>query len=404
VDKDVHNVAAPVDNEHVSAGQRHSAGMRGRLTLLPGLRRLWRDGHTLQLGVDAATGVLLEINHPALARVLSLLDGTRTERGIVHEAGGFGIPSAPVTDLLASLRTAGLLLATDELLPISMPETWQRRLRAESAALALDGAQHSRRMRRLAKPAEALRRRAASAVLISGPARIAAPLGSVLAAAGVGHIDTAVAGRADAADTAVGGIGHDDRGRPLRTAVADAVLRAAPHAVTTSLREGNATFVIQIGPSVPAETLAYGYARRQLPHLLIEERDNALLVGPLVAPAGSPCLNCLDLHRRDRDPAWPALTAQLTTSADEPMPIAIATVTIAVGMAAGQVLAYVDGGPVATFGASFEINAGAPPRRRSWAPHPRCDCRGHRSRGRRRSGGSDSPDSGSYAPQRGAVQ
>ena len=76
-------------------------------------------------------------------------------------------------------------------------------------------------------------------MLISGPARIAAPLGAVLAASGVGHVDTAIAGRADAADTAVGGVRHDDTGRPLRTAVADAVLRAAPHAVTTSLREGN---------------------------------------------------------------------------------------------------------------------------------------------------------------------
>ena len=37
--------------------------------------------------------------------------------------------------------------------------------------------------------------------------------------------------------------------------------------------------------------------------------------GPLVTPGRGPCLRCLDLHRCDRDPAWPALLAQLALPA-----------------------------------------------------------------------------------------
>ena len=55
------------------------------------------------------------------------------------------------------------------------------------------------------------------------------------------------------------------------------------------------------------------------------------------------CLRCADLHRRDADPRWPRLAAQLT--ATEP-PASGATVTclLTAATAAVQVLAYLDGG------------------------------------------------------------
>ena len=52
-----------------------------RPTLLPGLRRLWRDPHRLQLGTGPGRAVILELHRPGRARVLDLLDGTRTEPG-----------------------------------------------------------------------------------------------------------------------------------------------------------------------------------------------------------------------------------------------------------------------------------------------------------------------------------
>ena len=46
-------------------------------------------------------------------------------------------------------------------------------------------------------------------------------------------------------------------------------------------------------------------------HLPVRLRDGAGLVGPLVIPGVTSCLRCADLHRSDRDAAWPAVAAQL---------------------------------------------------------------------------------------------
>ena len=49
----------------------------------------------------------------------------------------------------------------------------------------------------------------------------------------------------------------------------------------------------------------------RIPHLPVRVRDGAGLVGPLVLPGVTSCLRCADLHRSDRDAAWPAVAAQL---------------------------------------------------------------------------------------------
>jgi len=46
-------------------------------------------------------------------------------------------------------------------------------------------------------------------------------------------------------------------------------------------------------------------------HLPVRVRDGTGLVGPLVIPGVTSCLGCADLHRSDRDAAWPAIAAQL---------------------------------------------------------------------------------------------
>ncbi|MGW4097423.1 cyclodehydratase [Mycobacterium sp. NPDC004974] len=46
-------------------------------------------------------------------------------------------------------------------------------------------------------------------------------------------------------------------------------------------------------------------------HLSVCVRDGAGLVGPLVIPGLTSCLHCADLHRTDRDAAWPAVATQL---------------------------------------------------------------------------------------------
>ena len=415
---------------------------RGRLTLLPGLSRLWRDETAVQLGTDPSRAIVIELPDAGAARVLDLLDGSRTERAVLRDAVALGVSRHVTSAMISALRTANVLIGTESLVPSSMPETVRRRLLTEAAAIAmamraveipgievydddptppthrdadLDARrQHSgpdadldanrpqqRTTRRPAErsisvrpvasgrsvrrvpPAEAIRRRAAASVQVTGASRLVVPIASTLARAGVGHVDPAVSGRVGIHDDAIGGLTPADTDRPRGTAASEAVLRAAPFTDTRALRVGGASFVVQVGQGVPAELAAFAYARKSLAHLLIEERDDIVLIGPLVPPGGSPCLRCLDLHRRDRDPAWPTLVAQLATSIDSAPTISTATTLIAVGVAVAQVLAYLDGDDAPTIGASIEVGPPSTLRRRSWGPHPRCDC-AYRSRQRRR--------------------
>ncbi|MFC7763879.1 hypothetical protein ACFQY4_42105 [Catellatospora bangladeshensis] len=113
--------------------------------------------------------------------------------------------------------------------------------------------------------------------------------------------------------------------------------------------------------------------RRRVPHLALAVRDGIAVVGPLVPASGGPCLRCLDLHRTDRDPDWPALAAQLAAGPGRD-PCAAATRLTAAGFAAAEVLAYLDGAEPTTVGTTVEINGVRPWRRRTWTPHPACDC------------------------------
>jgi bacteriocin biosynthesis cyclodehydratase domain-containing protein len=60
----------------------------------------------------------------------------------------------------------------------------------------------------------------------------------------------------------------------------------------------------------PAEHRSW--LQRDIPHLPVVASDAAITVGPFVEPGATACLHCLDLHRRDDDPAWPAIATQLT--------------------------------------------------------------------------------------------
>jgi bacteriocin biosynthesis cyclodehydratase domain-containing protein len=342
-----------------------------RPTLLPGLRRLWRDRHTLQLGLEPSRAAVLEVADPGVARLLDLLDGEHTERAVLAYATRSGIAEADARGLLDALRGAGLVLPAQALLPPAMPEPTKRRLAGEAAAIAL------RAHVTAGTPAQVLRRRAAARVVLNGGGRLAAPLATTLADAGVGHVNPDLTGLVTPGEPVGGVLTGADVRQPRSGAVAAAVRRAAPEARTRAIRSGEASFVVHLGADRPAALLAAGHARRRRPHLMIAVRDATVVVGPLVPPGGRPCLNCVDLHRGDRDPAWPALAAQLREPAVEPT--GAATVLAAAAFAAGEVLAYLDGGAPETAGATVEISAPGRLRRRTWPPHPDCSCHRRRS-------------------------
>ncbi|HWB36713.1 MAG TPA: hypothetical protein VHA75_11880, partial [Rugosimonospora sp.] len=108
-----------------------------RPTLLPGLRLLWRDRHHLQVGTDPERALVLEFPIPAVAQLLDLMDGSRTEDRLHRDAAGLGIPATATAELLASLRRAGLVVGAHTLLPAQLPEPTRRGLATEVAGLAL---------------------------------------------------------------------------------------------------------------------------------------------------------------------------------------------------------------------------------------------------------------------------
>jgi bacteriocin biosynthesis cyclodehydratase domain-containing protein len=344
-----------------------------RPLLIPHLRRFWRDGRTVQLGTDPGLATVIELGDPAAARVLDLLDGSRTEHRVIADAAEIGVPAADAQAVCDAVRDAGLVVGAESLLPAGLPEAVQARLTREAGALALA------RLRRSDQtitrtPADLLRRRCAAQVLIAGHAWLGAVIASILAHAGIGNLDPALDGWAVAGDAAVGGLLAADVHRSRATAAADAVRRAAPDAQVRPLRAGSASFVVRVGTRPGAALATRGVRERASPYLEVYLRDGSVVVGPLVLPGEPPCAYCLYLHRQDRDPAWPALAAQLATGRPGIEPCAVTTALTGAAFAAEEVLRHVDGRPAQTHGASVEIAGPGDVRRRSWTPHPGCDC------------------------------
>jgi hypothetical protein len=385
-----------------------------RPLLLPHVRRLWRDGNTLQLGTDPRLATVLELDNPVTVRVLDLLDGTRTERAVIAAAGEFGVPARDAEAMLAALRDGGLIVSERALLPVGLTDHQRERMAREAGALALtdlvaksaaadtpgmpedgpacpNGTHVRGREGTRASPAEMLRRRASARVLVAGHAWLGALVAASLGAAGIGRIDPALDGWTRVDDAMIGGLLPADAHRSRASAAADAVRRVAPEAVVTPLRQGTATFVVRVG-SRPGSALATrGVRQRTAPRLDVYLRDGVVVVGPLVLPGRGPCGECLELHRRDRDRAWPALAAQLATGRDVTEACAVTTALAGAAYAVEEILRHTDGRPVRTVGATVEVAGPGAARRRSWPPHPRCDC--YRRRRSSRSGREPEPPS-----------
>ena len=103
-----------------------------------------------------------------------------------------------------------------------------------------------------------------------------------------------------------------------------------------------------------------------------------VVVGPLAGSPDRPCLHCLDLHRRDRDQAWPTVVSVLghpveqVAHVDVPEAVA-ATVEGLVMLLVSTVL----GGGSVSPGAGYEVGRSAPHLVvRRWTVHAGCPWHG----------------------------
>jgi bacteriocin biosynthesis cyclodehydratase domain-containing protein len=336
--------------------------------LLPAATPLLRDGDSaVQVGgVDSTDGVLLAPDGAALAALLRGLDGRRAQRAVLGDAAREGLDPTAVARALDGLRGAGLLVdldATDLLAADAGPAAAARTAAEIPAAHSPDGGSRWRARR-------------SAVVVVEGATRVGTPLAAMLAASGVGRVSIRDPGLVTAGDAVVGGLSAADEGRPRSLAAADAVRRASP---LTDLRPlpGDATpdLVVLAQPWAASDPLAAGNQRSRIPHLVATVRGQTGIIGPLVVPGVTSCLHCADLYRRDADPRWPRLAAQLT-AVESPPSGATVTCLLAAATAALQVLAYLDGTAApATLGATIELRPpDLLPRVRRWPGHPGCPC------------------------------
>ncbi|MCF6385367.1 cyclodehydratase [Mycobacterium sp. MBM] len=120
----------------------------------------------------------------------------------------------------------------------------------------------------------------------------------------------------------------------------------------------------------------------RVPHLPVRVRDGTGLVGPLVIPGLTSCLACADLHRSERDAAWPALAAQLrhaVTTADRATVLgtaALALTQVDLVLRAIRDGAGTEGPPepiTLDTTVEFDVSTGSVLTRR-WSRHPACGC------------------------------
>ncbi|GAA0506903.1 thiamin biosynthesis protein [Paractinoplanes deccanensis] len=359
-----------------------------RPLLLPGLPRVWRDDTELQLGADPAGAVLLRLPDPRAAEILDLMDGRRPERLVLLRAVEMGIPAAEARALMESLRVAGLAVPATTLIPRTAEGVVQQRLVSEAAALAFRdrrdvpaawratrGEDRGHRFRRRATPATTLRRRRTACVVVAGHGRLGASIAVALAEAGVGHVAPEMPGTVTKDELVGGPLRAGAEGLPRNDAIDAAIAAVAPGVIRRRLRTMRPTLVVQLDNDKPAPLLAAVHGGRRQAHLAVTIREGTAVIGPLVPPTGGPCLGCLHLHRLDRDARWPG-----PPRTDVPEPCTVTTLLAATGYATAQALAYLDGDIPETLGASVEITSAGSFRRRTWPPHPHCDCTRRRPR------------------------
>jgi hypothetical protein len=337
--------------------------------LKPALRRVWRDDTTLQIGLDPQRAIVLAGVDAAALRLLDALDGTREASDVLRLARDLGIDERRWCALLDVLSAAGLLDdASAESRLATLTNADRERLAPDIASLTLLREAPGGGLVALAD-------RQRSAVRVHGVGRIGASLATLLAAAGVGRVDLRDANAVRPGDVAPAGAGSTDVGARRDYAAMAAVARVAPSAATAPVVRPD--IVILTGTAAADPSVRDTLIRRGVPHLRAEIRETTGVVGPLVVPGESSCLRCHDLHRCDRDTAWPRIAAQLTAPLrNGPEACDVVLATAVATHAALQVLAFIDGEPApATVDGTLEITLpDGRVRRRSWSAHPACGC------------------------------
>ena len=320
----------------------------------------WRDQDTLQLGIDPRRAVALTGLGRAAA-VLGLLDGSRDHAQVLAAAQERGIPRDAADQVIALLAAAGVV------------EDFPAAARARC-----------RMARGPGWPVSWRPRRSPTATPMAGPASSVA--GRRPGSGSTGRDRSArrwracspPQGSARSPRSARPAPDAWRRGRPVPRGGTNgrSARRPRPGARYPAAEAGQRADLAILAGGYPAE-LPGELAASGTAHLAASASEAIGVVGPLVIPGRSACLGCLELARRDRDPAWPLILAQVAGRSASPAACGAALAAAVAAQAAGQALSFIDlARPAdAVINGTLElVLPGWQWRRRSWAPHPRCRC------------------------------
>jgi hypothetical protein len=131
------------------------------------------------------------------------------------------------------------------------------------------------------------------------------------------------------------------------------------------------TVICLDGPEVD-RVITDHLVRSDQPHLLVRSLGDGVCVGPLVLPGLTSCVQCADLSRRDADPQWPVVLAQLSRVRLDPPAM---LTNWAASIAAVQALCFLRGGSPETAGSTLELSTiDLVTRMRTWPAHAECGC------------------------------
>ncbi|WP_407318737.1 thiamine biosynthesis protein ThiF [Isoptericola halotolerans] len=334
------------------------------LRLRPGAPVLDRGPGEVQLGTDPRWALVVSGLEETEARWLSAAAGT-PHASLDRTAARFHVDDERRKTIRSLLAGCGFLVPTVRRSPDVLATAGGSADAPALGALLPDGA-----------GMVTLARRAVRGVGVSGLGRIGALLAAHLATAGVGTLllddDTPVRlsdlgtgsyEQTDVGHRRAGRLRERLGGRYPRTTLARTWHDDAPPDVVVVVRDRIAR------PEVFTLLMSSG-----VPHLPVVVGEADVTLGPFVLPGTTACTTCWYLHARDVDERWPALADQLVDAPGVPGQETVLSTTAA-ALAAGQVLAHLDGARPAAAGAVLEVALPeALPRVRPVAVHPGCAC------------------------------
>jgi hypothetical protein len=326
--------------------------MNRRPRLKSHVQPLRRGPGSLQLGLCPDAGVVLDGLSDAEIAVAEGLDGSLDIQALYAVAAAAGVAAGRLTRLIATLDEHHLLVdaATDRASLAAIDEPRRHLMRPDARALAAayglagDGYDH-------------VAARSTQHVVISGAGDLPCALGDLLRVGGIGRVSVG-ANAVDALDLEL-------RGQ-----------RPGPATFGSVSKLPNLVVLAAVG-AIRADA-GEPWLRRGIPHLPLVVQGHRVQVGPLIVRGAGPCLTCLDLHRRDRDAAWPALLSQLAPEGPlltgAPVSLESTLTAMTAGTAAMIVHTCLDGQPVPD-DLSLELSLPWPAiQSRRWFAHPLCEC------------------------------